>query len=37
MLCAVGQMDRSHAISCVFSQGEKSVALETVDIAVAWY
>ena len=33
----VGDIDRSHAMWRVFSQGEKSIALEQVDVAVAWF
>jgi hypothetical protein len=33
----VGDIDRSQPMWRVFAQGEKSTALELVDIAVAWY
>jgi len=33
----VGDIDRSQPVWRVFSQGEKSIALEQVDVAVAWY
>lgn len=34
---AVGEIDRSTPVWCVFFQSENSSALEQVDIAVAWY
>jgi hypothetical protein len=33
----VGDIDRTGPVWRVFSQGEKSIALEQVDVAVAWY
>ena len=33
----VGDVDRSQAVWRVFFQGEKSIALEQVDVAVAWF
>ncbi len=33
----VGDIDRSLAVWRVFFQGEKSIALEQVDVAVAWF
>lgn len=33
----VGDIDRSQPVWRVFFQGEKSIALEPVDVAVAWY
>jgi hypothetical protein len=33
----VGDLDRSGPVWRVFFQGEKSIALEQVDVAVAWY
>jgi hypothetical protein len=33
----VGDVDRSQAVWRVFVQGEKSIALEQVDVAVAWF
>jgi hypothetical protein len=33
----VGDIDRSQPVWRVFFQGEKSIALEQVDVAVAWF
>lgn len=33
----VGEIDRSQPVWRVFFQGEKSIALEQVDVAVAWF
>ena len=33
----VGDIDRSQPLWRVFFQGEKSIALEQIDVAVAWY
>jgi hypothetical protein len=36
-LQVVGDIDRSQPLWRVFFQGEKSIALEQVDVAVAWF
>jgi hypothetical protein len=36
-LQVVGEIDRSGAVWRVFFQGGKSIALEQVDVAVAWF
>ncbi len=34
---AIGDIDRTQPVWRVFSQREKSIALEQVDVAVAWF